>query len=278
MGLATYSQVPELYATYVFTGPDGTRAVLNNSADADYVGTFSEDGITGLDSAEIRENAWDLVEADGGVHGNFWLGRRPVTAGIDVLGTTTVDRNTKMQKLKQATRALRADGILTWTTPNTGGAQQRITYRTQQPLRWTGAWKKTAFVALVCADARIYSNTISTSTINPGAGYSTLANNGDYNTPPSLKINGPGTNPTVTMNGFPLVFQNTVLSAGEFITIDLLQRTVTKSDGTNLYGRINFGASTWSLMGVGNNQVKIDWVSGSTGASTLVVTWRDAWA
>lgn len=275
--MTVYSQVPELYAVYTLTGPDGTRAVINNTADADYVGTFGDDGISGLDSPEVRENAWDLVEADGGAHGNFWFGRRPVTLTLDVLGTTAADRNAKLEKIKRATNAMRGDGILSWTTPSTAGPNQQISYRRQQPLRIEGAWKKSVFLGLVAADPRIYSSTLHSLTINPGAGYSTVTNQGDFTSPASLKINGPGTNPTLTANGWPLVFQGLTLSAGEFITVDLMQRTVVKNDGTNQYGKVNFLSSAWWLLASGDNSVKIDWASGSTGASTLVVTWRDAW-
>jgi len=55
---------------------DGIRVVFNDPSDADYVGVLSN--ISGLDSPDVREAADDLIGDDGGVHGNFYYGRRPI--------------------------------------------------------------------------------------------------------------------------------------------------------------------------------------------------------
>lgn len=69
-------------ARYVLTGPDGTRAVLNDRSDPDFVG-FLTAPPSGFDSPDVRESADVVVEGDGGVHGRFYFGRRPWTlAGL----------------------------------------------------------------------------------------------------------------------------------------------------------------------------------------------------
>lgn len=278
--MTIYAQVPELSAVYTFVGPDGTRAVLNNAADADYVGTFSEDGeITGLDDAEIRENAEDLVEADGAVHGPFWLGRRMITCGIDVLSDTAQQRGARLEKLKRATAALRADGTLSWTTPYGGGGNQQVTFRRNQPRRITGKWKKSVFLALACADPRIYSTAIYSNTQLATNGNQVLTNQGDYFSPPSIRINGPGTNPTVTLNNtLSLVFNGLVLTAGQYVIVNLVQRTVVDQSGANRFDAVDWPNTWWWQLAPGDNNVKITWVSGNNASSTLVTTWRDAWA
>jgi hypothetical protein len=55
---------------------DGVRVVFNDPQDADYVGMLTN--ISGLDSPDVREAADDLIGDDGGVHGNFYYGRRPI--------------------------------------------------------------------------------------------------------------------------------------------------------------------------------------------------------
>lgn len=65
-------------AKYELVAPDGTRAVLNDRSDPDFVGYLTSPP-AGIDSPEVRESADLLVEADGGVHGAFYFGRRPVT-------------------------------------------------------------------------------------------------------------------------------------------------------------------------------------------------------
>jgi hypothetical protein len=276
--MTVYAQVPETSAVYTLTGPDGSRAVLNDTTDTDYVGTFNADGITGLDDAEIRENAWDLVEADGGVHGPFWLGRRPFTLTIDVTGATAQQRNARMEKVKRATNALRADGIMSWTTPNGGGPNQQISFRRQQPRRWSNVgFLKTCFLGLVAADPRIYSTTLNTNTQLQADGFQTWTNQGDYLSPPSLKINGPGTNPSVFNGTLGIIFNGLVLTAGQYVVVDLVQRTVVDQSGANRFGTVDFLNTAWWQLGPNNNSVKITWASGNTAASTLVGTWRDAW-
>lgn len=278
--MTIYAQVPELHAKYTIIGPDGTQAVLNDEADAAYVGTFSEDGeITGLDDAEVRENAWDLVEADGGVHGAFWLGRRPITLGIDVLASNPQQRGAKIERIKRATSALRADGTLRWTTPNTPAPDQQVTFRRNESRRITGKWRKTVYLSLMCADPRIYSTAINTHTQVEADGNETLTNEGDYFAPPSLRINGPGVNPTVTLgNTYPIKFDDLTLGAGQYVVVDLVQRTVLSGAGANRFDALDWNDTWFWQLAPGNNLVKIAWQSGNTGASTLVTTWRDAWA
>lgn len=64
-------------AKYELIAADGTRAVLNDRTDLDFVG-FLTAPPGGLDSPEVRESADLIVEGDGGVHGTFYFGRRPV--------------------------------------------------------------------------------------------------------------------------------------------------------------------------------------------------------
>src|SRR3954468_16656107 len=61
---------------YVLLAPDGARVVFKYQNDADYVGWLTN--ISGLDSPDLRESADDLIGDDGGVHGLFFHGRRPL--------------------------------------------------------------------------------------------------------------------------------------------------------------------------------------------------------
>lgn len=67
---------PQFGVPFTVVGPDGTRAVFNNPADPDYVGFLTD--VSGLDSAEVRENAEVVAGDDGGIHGDFFYGRRPI--------------------------------------------------------------------------------------------------------------------------------------------------------------------------------------------------------
>src|SRR3954454_6043897 len=123
---------------YELIAADGSRAVVGNTdaamTDPDFCGILDpEAGITGLlDRAGVRESATDLTEADGATHGPFWLSRRSGTMqGLLFVG----DLNPVLvaaaeSKLKRATRALRADGILRWTPPNDSSPRQ-LRFRVQ---------------------------------------------------------------------------------------------------------------------------------------------------
>lgn len=138
---------------------DGTRAVLNDSDDPDFVGSVSE--ITGLESAEIRESSVDNVEEDGALHGEFYQGRRPITITTQIGGNTTVtSRNLRQGRYLAAARALRIGGIthrqgvLRWQP--LGYPEMYSTVRANQSSRMTGQWIKDGALALVAADPRIY--------------------------------------------------------------------------------------------------------------------------
>jgi hypothetical protein len=151
------------------------RAVVGNSdtatADPDFCGTLTPDsGITGLlDRAGVRESTSDLVEADGATHGPFWLSRRSgVLQGFlraDSLDPVVV--SAAESKLKRATRALRADGILRWTPPNDSSPRQ-LRFRVQDGPRITGRRPKAWQVTLVSTDPYALSSTEQSVVITPG--------------------------------------------------------------------------------------------------------------
>ena len=101
-------------ALYKLTSADGLSiASFNNPTDPFYVGALTE--VTGLDSADVRESANDLTEADGGDHGNFYFGRRPITMTGLVFGHASVtEREQRLDRARRASLALRGDSSLTW--------------------------------------------------------------------------------------------------------------------------------------------------------------------
>lgn len=141
-------------AKYTLTGPDGTVVVFNDSTDANYIGILSPES-SGLDSADVREEAADRVEADGGIHGAFYDGRRPVVLQGTIIASSKLQRNERVGKLKRATHALRGDAILKWK-PEGASEEVQLRLRRQQPLRITKGYVKDFQAALVSADAHTY--------------------------------------------------------------------------------------------------------------------------
>src|SRR5512146_1049320 len=124
--MPTIPDGPEYGVKYTLEGPDGTKAVFNDSTDPNFVGSLSPES-SGLDSADVREAAADAVEADGGVHGNFYYGRRPVVLQGTIIASSATQRNERASRLKQASNAMRADATLKWTP--TGGEEMELKVR-----------------------------------------------------------------------------------------------------------------------------------------------------
>lgn len=111
--MAYYPKAVEIGARYRLVAPSGVEAVFNDPLDPNYVGMLTE--VTGLDSAEVRESADDLVEADGGQHGDFYFGRRPITMTARVYGHATVaERTRRIDLAERASIALRGDAFMSW--------------------------------------------------------------------------------------------------------------------------------------------------------------------
>lgn len=285
-------------AVYTLIGPDGTRAVVNDPSDRDFVG-FLDAPPTGLESAGIRENADTLAEADGGIHGTFFDDRRPWTlSGIlppDVGPGTWLQRQAK---LKRAARARKADGLLLWTPSEAPPVQ--VAFREQQATRITGRRPKSFLVTGVCEDPLIYSQALHTVQITPQAagaggftspltsplesaasqaGTAVAANAGDEATWPAIAVYGPCSNPVlVNASTGEAIYLTYSLNAGEYLSIDTdpRRRTVRLNDLTNRYRAYDYSRSSWWALEPGDNTLQIGFATYSAGA-TVVVQWHDAW-
>lgn len=285
-------------AKYTLTGPDGTRCVFNDQTDRDYVGALTD--VTGLDSPDVRESADDLVQMDGGVHGDFFYGRRPMTMSGLILNPLSVDdRNRKMTKLQRASNAMRGDATLTW--PTADGHEQFVKVRRQQPLRIQGGWQKEFQLALVAADPRIYNTTLGSTQISATGGSGTvgraydrgydvdygagviagqafITNLGNALTFPLLTVYGPGVNPILTNfttgESISLTYS---IGVAEWLTIDTLNRTVMLNDASSRYGSVNFLTTDWWGLVPDVNDIRLAFGGSFSSPASLTVQWRDAW-
>lgn len=266
---------PQFGVRYTLVNAEGVRCVFNDAEDADYVGWLT--GISGFDSPEMREAADDLVGDDGGVHGTFYYGRRPVVLeGMIDSRPDNVERNLRMTRLARASNAMRQDATLRWMPD--GGVEQFMNVRRQAPLRISGGYNKSFQMSLVSPDPRIYSAQIKEQILTPNTEFN-LTNVGSMGTPPEVTINGPATAIEIHnhTNGQFIVFVPAyAITSTQRLDINFQNRTVTRENGTNVYGQVQFASTTWFDLVPGVN--KIEWhATGTTGASTLVMRWRDAW-
>jgi hypothetical protein len=283
------------------------RAVVGNSdaatADPDFCGTLTPDsGITGLlDRAGVRESTSDLVEADGASHGPFWLSRRSgVLQGFlraDSLDPVVV--SAAESKLKRATRALRADGILRWTPPNDSSPRQ-LRFRVQDGPRITGRRPKAWQVTLVSTDPYALSSTEQSVVITPGGaageigiaspmtdpiastltatGQQFVVNQGDAPSWPRFRIDGPITNPQMLNNttGQKVALAYT-LNPGEWLDIYPQPSGAILLNGTSSRASaLDFPNSSWWQLQPGSNDVRL-LASSFSSPAQLTVFWRHAY-
>lgn len=297
--MAYYPISTEFNAVYSLTGPDGSVATFNVPTDPNYVGMLKE--ITGLDSPDVRESASELVEADGGAHGSFYLGRRPIVMTVAVFGHATLaDRTLRIDRARRASAALRGrpgatlpanptylqyaawngDAVLQWK-PSDWATRAYIEVftpvRRQQPFRETGQWVKELQIPLVSEYATIQS--VDTVTVAAGVA---AENRGNYPAFPVVEITGASSNPTVSDG--TRTFRTTGLSAGsalasgEKVKFDFLTHTGVFTSGAragqsaNRY--IDFSTTQWPFLSGYNTSQTFT----LGGGGTLSVTYRHTWA
>lgn len=286
---------------YVITGPDGTRAVLNDSTDADFVGFVDAEGggVAGLERAGVRESADTLPEADGGVHGRFLYDR--LGFSINVLIPPDTGAASWLQRqamLKRATDAMAADAVLAWTPSEAPPVQ--VSFRQQQPTRITDRRPKKGLVVGVCADPAVVSQAENIAVLAaagvlaggmasplssplasgaPPAGAVAVVNAGQSPAWPTLRLDGPMTNPVVTfVEAGGVIALTYTLVAGEYLLIETnpRRRTIKLNGSGNRYSALRFDSSRWAPLLPGNNTVRLG-LDAYTAPASLQVTWRDTW-
>ena len=266
---------PQYGVKYTFISNDGSRAVFNDPYDADYVGWLT--GISGLDSPEVRENADELVGDDGGVHGDFFYGRRPVVfEGMIEPRPDNVSRNLRLTRLQRVTNAMRQDMTIRWAPE--GGTEQTLKVRRQVPLRITGGYMKEFQLGVVAADPRIYGAEIKEQRFLPNAHTDYIENKGTMRTPPLIAITGPATTIEVHNHttGQYIVFNTGfALTTGQTIVLDHRAHSV-KIGSTSHYDKINFSSTDWWEIEPGRNTIALH-ATGTDANSAMLVQWQDAW-
>lgn len=287
---------------YAITGPDGTRAVFGNGpaalADPDWVAYLDPDNGVSI-ARTIREDAEDLVDADGGVQGINYLGRSTISLQGALPAGDPIVTNALEQKIKRATRALRGDAQLRFQPD--GFAERSYWVRRAIDPTFTGRRVKAWALQLVSEAPYALSPTESSAVIVPGAaagelGFSSpivnplaspanvtgqvfVINAGDAPTFPRFRIDGPITNPRILNNSTGLELRFTItLAASEWLDVwpPRPYSRILFNGVTDRYATLNRGASRWWTLEPGSTDVRLLASAYSAGAS-LTVYWRNAW-
>lgn len=226
----------------------------------------------GLGTPDQRANRPDRARRHGVIELTTYYGARVFEIDGYLSGSDTTDMWTKVDNLKQHFAMTGIQHVLKWR-------RQGLPYRERcevvvggpldLPLRVVGpivTWHAT----LVAADPRMYSDTLNTQTFAAAA---TLTNAGNFNTPPVITFNGPGTNPGLRND--ELAAENEIhikytMGSGDAVVVDVAERTVTLN-GADRPDLLDLATSDFWSLGYGDTHV-----TKLGGAASIQVDWRDA--
>lgn len=258
--------------------------------------------VSGLEVIPIRTPSEDLP----GQHGSYvpnqlYGGRRIIVAGR-VKGATSATYLTNRQSLESALKIARdASGNLTPITAKFnltgGGAYQAVVIPrrgAEMPFRPGHVSFEQFVFELEAQDPALYSQTLTEQTISlptgggvalPTAlpaslsagtgGEATLTNAGDLESFPTVRFDGPLTNPTIFNLTLGITLQlSLTLLAGEYVTIDMRAKTITQGTSTNKMNTLASGSDFFWLKS-GANTIKFSALAGS---GTAKVSFRSSWS
>lgn len=251
--------------------------------------------LEGWDSADVRIETPPRPDSHGAFDTDAWYTERKVTVEGQIIAPTVATRRAAEQALSTLTARLQSVLLRVDEAP----------YARQMTVKRAGRLQLTQIGAtchyslpLVAADPRRYDvNQQSATTGLPadGIGFSfpfsfpfsfgsagaggtvSVTNAGDLETWPVLTITGPVLNPVVRNNTTGDEMRFTIdLPAGEFLTVDTLNRTVLLDGTANRRNTVAMG-SRWPAIVPGVNEFLFRATSSTTDAS-LVIRYRSAWA
>lgn len=252
--------------------------------------------VSGLDSAPFRETIRDHEGVDGGfIDAEFERGREIILEGTVYSTVTLIEPFLDELKENFAPRTAPIPFAF-----KTAGVEERVVFVKPRGCRYSWeAARRTGMTPIqflmYAEDPRIYDNNLESvvipfggaattgfgfnfgfnlsfgATVPPSGG--TVTNNGNRPTPAILTIDGPVVDPRVqnATAGLTLEFF-IMLGSGEFLTIDLANRTVTLNGTTNR--RDALIGPGWFFFDPGDSFVTF---GGSSGSGSLTIEYRSAW-
>lgn len=233
------------------------------------------DGVEGLDMPDVDGHDQSRFDNHGVVPGRDLVTGRTITINLDTAATTEAIMQARLAALRTATAPRRhPDQELPLTFKLPGEAEMRSLCRPRRRNividRSYTMLNPSAVLQFFASDPRLYAETETTVSFTGTTG--TANNTGDFNTYPTVEIDGAATQPitikNVTDGNKTLTFVRS-LAAGETLIADFAKRTLTIG-GANHYNSLQIGSRWWELL-PGNNSIEI------TGGGTKRVKFRSAW-
>lgn len=226
----------------------------------------------------IKNEDTDRPRADGVNYGQDFRGGRTITLELGIDGTSQSDALSKLGRLEAAWRAdviRSAAGAVASMTISTPG-RPRVVYGRPRRLAWNPKHLKDNYITVVADFAQhddvFYATTEEAITVASTG--STITVGGDLPAWPVIRLNGAGTNPTVTVTGRYTLGMTAAIAAGDVVTLDSRpwKRTITRTNGTSLAGSLTTGRLAKAGLPPGTYTVNY------TGADSVEFTWRNSYA
>lgn len=252
--------------------------------------------VVGLeDLPDLRTTDVPRARAAGLVAGPQHPAGRTVTFQLALVAADHAALRALVDDIKAAT-AGDTERTLTFTHPSWGPARLTVRPRARSiPVDLDFLFQApSATIQLVATDPRIYgdqlrNDTTGVGSVTGGQGFplsfphgfgtataGTIAATNDGNTPApwSATLTGPLTSPRISLvdGAGALELSGFTLAAGEFLTLDSLDRTVLLNGTAGRYGSLT--TRDWFELPVGSSEVQL---TAASGTGNLTLRWRDTW-
>jgi hypothetical protein len=283
---------------------EDTLGVLDLSCEAGYVVTQVEMGFP-----TVRAVAWNRALADGTYDVTRYVGARAFTITVDCDGQVA-----PVQQLVDRIRAFVSPRYRPWLCwlPVGGSEVRRVKVRgVDAPLIITRPFFASMAVQFVSAGdadpaggsgAGLIESAVATCrNIKPGAteepgrvydlvhdrvyppagvaGSVTITNQGNAPAEWTATINGPITNPVLTINGQSMRFVTSIIE-GDSLRVNSAAKSITSGNGEPRYQTWDFTAgSSWPVLNPGDNSVRLIGDPGTmSDVTTMRFCWRNSWS
>jgi hypothetical protein len=272
-----------MISSITFTPSGGSPFTLHaTTAGSKRVVTRAE-GLQG--TPPIREVKTLRGQQSGGFIRSKYTEPRLITLDGEIIGSSIEDSFDEFDSIAKAFYAsISTEGVLKWTRSSSGETLQVNCQLTSlQPLVLTDNSNLIQYqVSFTAGDPRVYSQTETTGTgsvVTVAATGNTCAftNAGSIPTPPVLRVYGGIVAPVVriTGSGAGLTFTSSV-SNGDYLEINVQNRTAKINGTTNGIAGLNAGTSDWFELPTGSGTVTLTGTS-ITGSPRVDLIYRSAW-
>lgn len=274
--------------------PDGTVTVLSDAATTRVSYEFS-----GRFMPPVAFIEDDVPQMDGGRLRDVRVRPRDVTVPVAVVGADQTEVRTTLRSILRKFNPKRGDGKLRVTGPD--GTVRDLTCRYSQGLEIEERFEKfvgwqRAVVVLRAFDPYWYDTSATSATYTLGTstaffpffplvlnsdtvfGTQVVDNTGDVEAFPVWTVHGPCSSITLTNTTTGEVIDlPVVLTNAQTVTIDTrpFRKTVTRDDGTNLYGSLTTASALWDLP-TGRSTITVS-LPGATSESYVTLTYSRRW-